>query len=372
MFNCLIHLKNILHSCCFGFFVLVYLFGCKQDIIKIKGSSKNHYVFTIDSFSQNKQVKGTIIPLADLKDPEDFIVIPSHKIIVVVDDDGENWGKVYSLETFKFLKPLKQDFDGEKISGVRLIHYTSENKLLFVSDNYAKTIYTYSLDSLISSNPFVNPIRKVQIQNKYFERRAAIMDGGTIIGQRTNQNVNSLCQFDFYSLNGEYRFSRGNFPNYINGYERYEADQIFIGNIAASSQKNRIIKNYFTTDIIDLYDTTGSLIRRIQGPDNFDPSFYREIDGRMEFLRFTENSKLGYCAVPQIEKGGYYLLYSGKKVDKSISSGTNLFYFNSRLHPEIVYQLNIPVFSFQVDENNNILYGLSGGSKRKLVYFLLN
>ncbi len=342
--------------------------SCNTDIIKV--GKKGHHVFSIENFAIRKSIKGKKITLSGIDDPADFILIPEQNLIVIIDGSGEYWGKTYSLDSLIYKKSIIKKT--ETIQELKIINYNNESRLLYFADNYTKKIYSYSIDSINLSNSNVLPTQVLSFKGKDFNYRPVIrQDDGAIIEPRTNRNGSHASQFDFYFRNGKFNFSAGSFPSYIGGYKLHEVNEIFLGAINISKKSKRIVKNYFTTDLIDLFDSTGRLIKRVQGPTNFDPSFTREIDGRIEYISFTKKSRFGYCGVPQYSKESFYFLYSGNYSSQEYS-GNSILQFDSLLSPQSLYNLDVPIFTFKINGDKQILYGLSKMFRSGMILYDLN
>lgn len=133
---------------------------------------------------------------------------------------------------------------------------------------------------------------------------------------------------------------------------------------------------YKSTDLIEIYDYEGRLVKRLHGPDHFFPAV-RELsngEGLQKVSSVSGETRDAYFC-PLYSGGKIYVLYSGRVYHEGQSADAylldTLLSFNWDGTPDKAYKLPVPVFTFAIDETNRTLYGLSFVPEYHLVKYAL-
>ncbi len=165
----------------------------------------------------------------------------------------------------------------------------------------------------------------------------------------------------------------GEFPSIPNEVTAIEAIETFLGDLAVNPQNGKICLSYRRTDLIEFYDSTGRLEKRLYGPDHFLPFLKQR----------TIGEGIGYRSIPGETRDAYFfpvqirdqvaLLYSGQTfdLDKRMYYLNQIFFFDWDGKPLKKYILDIPIFHFTIDEQSNRLYGITDDPEFRIIEFQL-
>jgi len=139
--------------------------------------------------------------------------------------------------------------------------------------------------------------------------------------------------------------------------------------LSATDYKDRIIAAYFYTDVIDVYDFTGNLIRRLQGPDQFDAiADMIERNGIVTDKIYKDRTHICYASICN---GGneVFVLYRGKLLKDDDYHSNQLFTFDWEGNPKRYFKLDIPLFDIAVDTAKNIIYGITDKPEFRIIKY---
>ena len=135
------------------------------------------------------------------------------------------------------------------------------------------------------------------------------------------------------------------------------------------TDEERIYVAYCHTDLIDIYDKTGLLIRRLWGPDHFMPDFeIRGVENTGFMARPKEEARFSYFS-PVITVDGLMVLYNGSLQKEHKYLNNKLFLFNSAGDPLIEFSLDTPIFNFYVDDTIKRIYGLTDNPDYQVICY---
>jgi len=129
-----------------------------------------------------------------------------------------------------------------------------------------------------------------------------------------------------------------------------------------AASEDHIYVAYYFTDLIDIYNKTGTLIRRLFGPDHFKPDFsLTGIEAQGFMARPGERARFSYHS-PVMTVDGLMVLYNGALQSERNESNfrmSQLFLFTPSGEPYIEFSLDPPLLRFCVDEKIKRIYGLT-------------
>src|SRR5690606_5385157 len=103
-----------------------------------------------------------------------------------------------------------------------------------------------------------------------------------------------------------------------------------------------LIASYSSTDIIDLLDINGNLIKRVQGPDVFETNYRKEFIGEGWMLLPEKGTRIAYISNAKMKNDNLYILYKGIFEDPNDYHAKTLLHFNKKLELQQAYKLNEP------------------------------
>lgn len=136
-----------------------------------------------------------------------------------------------------------------------------------------------------------------------------------------------------------------------------------------SADRDHIYVAYCYTDLIDIYDKTGSLVRRLFGPDHFMPEFeIVKVGDQGVRDRPGEKSRFSYIS-PVMTKDGLMVLYNGRLMSDDNYLLTQLFLFSAFGEPLVEFSLDPPIFNFCVDDAIKRIYGLTDSPDYQVICY---
>lgn len=322
------------------------LFSCSQ-----KDKYLDAQIFGYDDFETEIKLKGKLLEFDDLiMNPSGLQVYDS--ILVTLEYSGDRLCNVYNLKTKKkigerltrgqgpdeMLMPLFIDNDGSSIQ---------------IIDMATSVIYKYDLLDFIE-NADTKPISKAKLEENI--NSGMQMLGDNIIGYPYFKK-RQLYVFD---MSGKKVDEFADFPNSTIDYTDMErTDAYYMG--FASNGIDRVAICYYMTDLIDIYDSTGLLLKRMHGPEQFF-SYFKEVhdEGGVTSKRVRGKNRDSYFS-PKNAGDKLFVLYNGGYVDEEnhSSSCKKMFSFSWDGVPQHIYIMDDPIFTFCVDKKRNKIYGVS-------------
>lgn len=181
----------------------------------------------------------------------------------------------------------------------------------------------------------------------------------------------SQKRFSFFSEEGNLLNTIGEFPDYGEELKPLEKIEGFDGELLLGVDGIKFFFFHKQTDLIDVFDLSGSLIRRFHGPEHFMPHVKeKDYDNGTKVHSIPNVSKDAYFC-PTLCGNEIYVLYSGKFYDPQINTYLHdqILVFDKEGNPLRRYRLSVPIFTFTVDMATRTIYGLSDDPDFRLVKF---
>jgi hypothetical protein len=245
------------------------------------------------------------------------------------------------------------------------------DSLFVVSDLMGSYVMTYSKDSVCNASKF--PVgEKIRLEEPFSD--VLLLPGcQQIVATILNTEHQRLS---FFASDGTYRRTIGMYPKFSRELTPLEQIEGYACEMVVDPSNSHIWLFYKSTDLIEIYDSEGSLIKRLHGPDHFFPSV-KELsneDGLQRVSSVSGEMRDAYFC-PLYSDGKIYVLYSGRVYHEGQSINSYLLNtilsFNSDGTPDKAYKLSVPVFTFSIDEINKTLYGLSFDPEYHLMKYQL-
>ena len=327
---------------CYIILLLSFLVtSCSPD-----NDSKVKETFSWDDFKAEKSLKGRIL------DFDDAIIMPFSiqvvdTVLISLESSGEIVCQLFNLNT------------GERI-GDRLKRGGGPNEMIlpmFVNngqgiqfvDLASFTIYKYDSSEFLQES-LINPLSKIKLSEAVDSEMQAM--GSRYVGfqyakdsllymfDESGQKMKAYASYPIgsHSTSNEMRFSV-----YQMGY--------------VSNGKDKVAVTYYMTDVIEIFDAEGNLVKHLEGPEGFE----YEKGGKDAFFS------------PRNAGDSFFVLYNGKsRSDEGHNSSCNkLLSFSWDGTPECVYTLDDPIFTFCVDVKHRKVYGVSTTPEYHIVEYVL-
>jgi len=176
-----------------------------------------------------------------------------------------------------------------------------------------------------------------------------------------------------YDKNGIFLETAGEFPTWQEELSPFELLEGFQANLVLSPDKKSVFLFYMQTDLIEQYDLQGKLLKRIHGPEKFFPAVKQKSHGTNVHVSSVAGKSRDAYFSPLATGDKIYVLYSGEyfNPEKMNYLKKHLFVFDKAGKPVCRYELDQPIFCFTIDEQNQILYGISDQPEFHILKFEL-
>lgn len=244
-----------------------------------------------------------------------------------------------------------------------------QDSLFCLSDKMEQCCVEYQRRSLGDS--VLTPVRKVHLEVPFADVRA-LPDSGFVATVLHPDHK----RLSFFDAQGFCRFTEGEYPHFGATHTAIEQMESYMCEMVVDSRHKRIWLFYLLTDLIEIYDLEGHLIKRMHGPGGFFPAI-KEValaDGMQKVSSVRGETRDAYFC-PMLSGDKVYVLYSGRTFlpEQGLSAYllNDLLVFDWDGCPYKHYKLTVPIFSFAIDAVRGELYGLSFDPEYHLVKYKL-
>lgn len=339
-------------------FILFFILTSCQD--KFENSS----TFDVNSFSySNIKLTAEILPLDSLTNPVRIYCYDS--LLFLISNQTSKLVNIYNLKLRKKIGDVIIKGRGpEEMLMVNDLQFIRETDSFWAYDIIQKKMQEYSIKAIIN-NLDSPPIQSIRIKDVGCLNPMVISD--QIIIANSGQ-TKPLGRFFFYNNKGETIDIKGNYPEYGKDIPLIAKSEVFSCKMGLKPDKSKIVLAYSMTDLIEIYNAEGKLLKRMHGPDCFSPLFeIRENQGGFQVVPFKEAKDAYVFPITTDEE--FWVLYSGKSQSPGEYHMETLLSFNWDGRPLANYVLDVPIFGFDVDWDNRIIYGLSHKPKPSIYTF---
>jgi hypothetical protein len=322
------------------------LFSCKTD-------TKEFSTFSESDFSKTIELDGSVLKVDQvLMHPANIHVYGNFLFLKHI---GTAYiYEIYDLNTNKKINECISVGQGPgEMIAPQIIDI--KNNRIWIYDSHKTSIFEYKLEDFISShNPEIN--KTLKLNAIYLQ---VCISGNTLITSSLNNPGN---RFDFFNLDGELLYSNGKYPPNDLSLSDMATKRFYDFNYAITSD-SKIFTAHFYTDIIEIYDIEGNLIRRCQGPDQRQPKLKeRSIrGGGTVYVPLRDEAYQCYSHnYPVSAKDEIFVLYFGDLYLNYLDSECDrILVFDTKGTPQRIYKLKTPIASFTVDSDKRIIYGIT-------------
>lgn len=300
-------------------------------------------------------LKATIFETDSLIVPARIEVSKYHDLFAIINRGGK-FVSVYKLSDGTHIKSFAQHGEGPgeflHVAGVQFLKSDS----IAVLGAAQKKFAIYSLDAVLNE-PVPMPARTINLAERTIIQPRFLTEN-LIADTRFNFSPDSVGRLNYFNTEGKTIKIAGDFPKTEREMSPVHLTQSYNSFWDSDETAKRIVLSHTYTDMIEVYDIAGTLIKRMSGPDYFDPNLgERKVGTGTMYVPF-KGSKVGYFA-NRVGPKGILALYSGELYDDFEDRMTELIHFDLNGQPMARYQLDIPIFHFDVDWKNQIVYALS-------------
>ncbi|MCD8179686.1 MAG: TolB-like 6-bladed beta-propeller domain-containing protein [Tannerellaceae bacterium] len=224
--------------------------------------------------------------------------------------------------------------------------FEKRDSLLFISCIETQSISFIHLSYFTADNPSVEDISRFYLEDD--------ADGLTPISADQVVGLSfhpEKERFNFYTREGKLIRSCGEYPDFGEDLTALEQTHGFTSTLCFNSHNGRFYSFCKTSDLVEVFDTSGNLIKRRHGPDQFFPKVKQQSLGGTLVRASIEGSRDAYFQ-PSAMGNQIIVLYSGTSLD----SRNRLLVFDASGNPVKYFQLDENILTFAVDETNTTIY----------------
>ncbi|MBQ8225084.1 MAG: hypothetical protein IJZ86_07045 [Bacteroides sp.] len=126
-----------------------------------------------------------------------------------------------------------------------------------------------------------------------------------------------------------------------------------------TDKREKIALFYYWTDLLDIYDKEGNLLKRLHGPEGFVSPFKEVQRGQIMMAAPVDGKTRAAYIVPQSVGDELWVLFSNRLSNDENYLDTQILVFDWEGNPLRILNLNQGIFSFAVDETHRKIYGIS-------------
>jgi len=330
------------------YFISLLFAGCTM--------SENYveYSFSHSDFSQTINLKGSTVEVGEMMNPDDMFLVCDTLILASNDDPAQREKlQLFSLITGKRISSFgaKGHARNELVScGIKIPFSSSD--IFYIDDITQSRYWECSIDSLVNGR---NPILNIFDYSK--DVISILPIDTTYIG------------FNFWYLNdsrynngiehaiGEYEMKESNDRNRSIKYSSFVAN-VTGGVMVRNPHNNDIWVAYNHDNLIEIYDSSLQLKRKMMGPDNVHRYFTTERVKNKDFVLFEKDKHVGcYYAAVATERH-VYLLYRNINNVPFPRKPQPVEIFKINWNGELLcnYQLDRYAYCISIDSEERFLY----------------
>ena len=308
--------------------------------------------FGRDDFKEVRALKGRTLEFdTPILRPRDLQILDS--VLVVIDYNEEKLFHLYDLNTMTKMGARVVSGGGPN-DMLRPKFVKGDSDMLCAYDLASSRIVWFDIPDFVSKEAAIVS-KSVNTDNPLFGD--VVMHGGKLLSCAYESDEFQLRAFD---ENGK---STGEMLPYPVSHISYTPDEqrdAYYMNFI-SDGKERIAVFYSMTDLFEVYDNTGRLLTRKHGPDCFFPIFKEVHDGDVVTSVPDDDQTRDAYFSPRSVGDKLFVLYDGDFLNDPNNDGScsTLFVFSWDGELEMQYQLDDPIYSFNVDAKNRKIFGIS-------------
>jgi hypothetical protein len=270
----------------------------------------------------------------------------------------------YNLNTFKKTGECIS-FGGGPEDLLSIRNMQRSDSTIWLTDTQSKKCLNYLISDLCFKETFQS-LNRVSTSEMFKE--AWIFPDCRVVSLGFNS---AIKRFSFYSPDGTLIQTKGDYPSFGSDLTELEKIEGFASHMAVNYSANRIYVFCLATDLLEIYDLDGELIKMVHGPDHFFPAVQEKRNGDMVRVSSQMDLSRDAYSSPVIINDEIFVLYSGTYfTTESVGYRKDqLLVYDKDGHPLRRYKLSEAVFQIAVDAENKVIYGLSDSPEYHLLGF---
>jgi hypothetical protein len=318
------------------FLCVIILLSCQSPI-----EYKNN---DFQQLKNNFKLSGTKITIEEFGRIHDLTISPNENLIFISFIGRQKMVSVYDLD-FNFLGEFIERGDGpmQQLFNSHL-QINEVDRVIYSVDVEKNSLFYYSLDS-IKNGAFDDAFLKSE---KFGDRRLirpVVVSNDLIVDFSFEGDMSTFVSVDLN--NGKSFF--GEVPLLVKDMDPVLQPFAFTGKINYFPSLERLVVNYFLTDIIEIYDLNGKLLKSLHGPDRFSPQVLKqELGSAVRPVFDFDKAKFGYLSTISLFDNKYYVAYHGKSIKEDELTNT-IFVFDDDLTLVKNFTLDTKISNFVVD-----------------------
>ena len=337
--------------------LLLSLFSCSY-----KDRYEKAQKWTWNDFQETQKLEGEILEFDSLiMHPADLHVYDD-SLLITINYDCERLFHIFNLNTKRLIGERIGRGQGPK-EMLQPRFMENDNKTILLFDMATSHVYEYKIDEFIN-NDDPEPARKIKLEKNIFINACEI--GNRFFGYAYNPDH----QIMVFNEKGQNVDEIIDFPESTIDYSNAEKIDAYYMNFI-SNQKDKIVICYCMTDLIEIYKTDGTLLKRLHGPEGFFSHFREVHNGKLTTSVSVKGKNRDAYFSPENAGKEFFVLYNGNYVDSETHSHlcTRLVSFSWDGDPGKIYELSDGIFTFTIDIKNKKIYGISDSPEYHIVEF---
>ncbi len=315
--------------------------------------------FTSADFEDSGIIELQKIKIDSLANPDYLLIIDS--LLLITNYKTDYLLDIYNINTKQRINRLIRRGKGpNELIFLKEIQFDKESNHLMAFGSILQKVFLIDYNTLIDVNDF-NDFKNFRVEKNNCAR-IVFYDPLEFVGVcYEDEPFNRLY---FFNNKGEVVRSTGNYPEVVPKIGSMMDAQIFDTYMGLNENKEKLVLAYTNTDIIDIYDSKGDLMKRLMGPDKFIPQFKLvHINTNMTTVSFTSEQRNGYGRILPSDNS-FYTLYSGLKMNEKGGYLFNQileFDWNGKTLKR--YKLSLPVVDAVFDRKHKKFYFLNSNNE---------
>ncbi|WP_298061287.1 BF3164 family lipoprotein [uncultured Rikenella sp.] len=352
--------------------IAMLCWGCGETSQTFDGAT----LFDNASFPETKTLHGEVFPLGDpTLIPYDVTVIDSLLMIVPYPNSSSRFVKIYDTEKQRITGSfLSQGRGPGELIGLDKVGYTPGKSFFWCYDMTMQQILIYNKSDLAHFNDdhsLIMPVQSVQIEFIGTSPDIYRTPDGRFIESHIMTPVKRFSEFD---TKGRFVRSFGEYPTYpgLNVTEDRLLGELFDGKWTIDDSTGRLVFACLKTDLISIYDSTGRVIKHLYGPAQRLPEFKVGVSGRNGNHKTVSGKRnetiFNYYDIKN-RNGRIWALYQPRLFNpKAEPMEASIYVFDWDGNPVIRYELDMPIYKFDVDPVRRIIYGIKSDTEEILTF----
>lgn len=343
-----------------GVLVLALLVTACSDVKQYPDAE----TFSYAGLPNGKILKGETLEFDDVYVPANIYVKDS--ILFVVNLKKKHLLTCYNLNDLSKIGDFISFGSGPgECLGIKSLQFKADE--VWVFDQQQRKLQVYSMNQFLQAG-------KAEIK-KSITIQDGVLNGVVVVNDKlfANSLAATDARFSIYDMTGKFLEHKGNVPDF--GIEQTDLEkwESFFCNMVVNPDLERIFVSYVQTDLVEIYDTKGTLLQRMHGPDCFFPmKKEKEIMGGQRKVSSIVGETRDAYFYPVACGNEIWTLYSGKAFNPENYSDylmDKIIVFNWDGKPLRMYRLDMPIYTLAVDGQNRMIYGVSETPDLSIVRF---